>query len=325
VAILVLVGAGLAGCKLVDPPTAAAPIRAAFYYPWFPEAWAQQGQNPFTNYVPTRGSYGVDVDTVRAQIADMQYGGISLGIASWFGQGSTTDRHWQTLMDAADGTGFGWAPYYEPEGIGDPTPQQIADDMHYLFATYVGTGDGSGLELMAGKGMVVFVYNADDPTQAKGCDTVDRWAQARRLLWEQHRETIYLDLKVFTGYASCSQTATVDGWHQYGPASGDHDFASAPGDGSYTISPGFWKSGTTYGAAPFLARDRNRWRSSIASMQASGAVWQLVTTFNEWGEGTAIESASGCRNPAPAGTYCDWSADAPSDFLADLHASPPPG
>ena len=28
------------------------PIRAAFYYPWFPEAWNQQGFNPFSNYVP---------------------------------------------------------------------------------------------------------------------------------------------------------------------------------------------------------------------------------------------------------------------------------
>ena len=33
------------------------PIRAAFYYPWFPEAWNQSGFNPFTNYTPTLGSY----------------------------------------------------------------------------------------------------------------------------------------------------------------------------------------------------------------------------------------------------------------------------
>ena len=27
-------------------------------------------------------------------------------------------------------------------------------------------------------------------------------------------------------------------------------------------------------------------------MVASNAPWQLVTTFNEWGEGTAVESAA---------------------------------
>ena len=39
------------------PPQPTFPIRAAFYYPWFPEAWNQQGFNPFTNYTPTLGFY----------------------------------------------------------------------------------------------------------------------------------------------------------------------------------------------------------------------------------------------------------------------------
>jgi hypothetical protein len=59
-------------------------------------------------------------------------------------------------------------------------------------------------------------------------------------------------------------------------------------------------------------------------MNASGAKWQLITTYNEWGEGTAIESSSGCRNAAPAGTYCDWSGGGTvSDFITDLHNAPP--
>jgi hypothetical protein len=33
------------------------PIRAAFYYPRFPEAWKQQSFNPFTNYNPSLGFY----------------------------------------------------------------------------------------------------------------------------------------------------------------------------------------------------------------------------------------------------------------------------
>lgn len=319
-AVVLVVGAG--ACKVVSEPTTAAPIRAAFYYPWFPQAWVQQGQDPFTNYTPTRGFYGIDAATVSAQIADMQYGGISLGIASWWGQGSSTDQHWPTLISAAEGTGFGWAPYYEPEGVSDPTPDQIVSDLHYLRTRYLGRDLHSGLEFVLGRGMVVFVYNADDATQAHGCDTVARWAQARRLLQSEYGETIYLDLKVFPQYTSCPDAAGVDGWHQYGPAGSVHDFSTAPGDGSYSISPGYWKSGATYGTAPFLARDRTQWQSSIASMQASGARWQLITTYNEWGEGTAIESSSGCRAAAPTGTYCDWGGDAPSDFLTDLHDAP---
>jgi len=302
---------------------APAVIRTAFYYPWFPEAWTQQGLNPFTNYVPTRGYYSTDVSTVAAQITDLQYAGVTLGIASWFGQTSNTEKHWPAIIAAAQGTGFAWAPYYEKEGTSDPTAQQIADDLHYLHTTYGGAG--SALASLPGKGMPVFVYNADDPTNAKGCDTVDRWNQARQLLQQEYAETIYIDLKVFPQYATCAGSPTIDGWHQYGPASAQQNFSTAPGDGSFAVSPGFWKAGTTYGTAPFLARDRTRWQSDVAAMNASGAKWQLVTTYNEWGEGTAIESSSGCLAGVLSGTYCDWSGGGTvSDFVSDLHNAPPP-
>jgi hypothetical protein len=60
-------------------------------------------------------------------------------------------------------------------------------------------------------------------------------------------------------------------------------------------------------------------------MNASGAKWQLITTYNEWGEGTAIESSTRCRRPAPAGRLCDWSGDdTVSEYITDLHNAPPP-
>lgn len=298
-----------------------ATIRAAFYYPWFPQTWGGDPQNPFTNYVPTRGRYRTDLSTVKAQIADMQYGGVSVGLASWFGQRSNTNANWPVLFRAARGTGFRWAPYYEPEGTSDPTPRVIAANVHYLRRTY---GGGSALAMLPGKRMLVFVYNADDLDTAHGCATVTRWKHAKHLLRQQYAETIYVDLKVFRGYATCADDASVDGWHQYGPASAVQDFSHAPGDGSYAISPGFWKAGMAYGTAPFLARDRARWQSNIAAMNGSGAKWQLITTYNEWGEGTAIESSSGCRATPPPGTYCDWSAGGTtSEPITDLHNAPP--
>jgi hypothetical protein len=178
--------------------------------------------------------------------------------------------------------------------------------------------------MLPGKRMLVFVYNADDLDTAHGCATVTRWKHAKHLLRQQYAETIYVDLKVFRGYATCADDASVDGWHQYGPASAVQDFSHAPGDGSYAISPGFWKAGMAYGTAPFLARDRARWQSNIAAMNGSGAKWQLITTYNEWGEGTAIESSSGCRATPPPGTYCDWSAGGTtSEPITDLHNAPP--
>ena len=40
-------------------------------------------------------------------------------------------------------------------------------------------------------------------------------------------------------------------------------------------------------------------------MIASGAPFQLVTTFNEWGEGTAVESAQEWASSSGYGAYLD--------------------
>jgi hypothetical protein len=305
------------------PPGLTGTIRAAFYYPWFPQTWGRDLQKPFTNFKPARGPYSTDVPTVRAQIGELQYAGVKVGIASWFGPGApTTDVNWPVLFQAAAGTGFSWAPYYEAEATSDPPAAKIAADLHYLRTTY---GGSPALALMPGQRMLVFVYNADDHDSAHGCATVSRWKQAKDLLRQHYGESIYVNLKLFRGYAACADSGSIDGWHQYGPGSPVQDASRAPGDGSYSISPGFWKSGNAYGAAPFLARDRARWRADIAAMNASHAKWQLITTYNEWGEGTAIESSLGCRVSVPSGALCNWSAGGTSSALInDLHGAPPP-
>ena len=49
-----------------------AAVRAAFYYPWFPQAWTQGDVFPFTRYHPTLGYYGSsDRDVIRRHIAAM--------------------------------------------------------------------------------------------------------------------------------------------------------------------------------------------------------------------------------------------------------------
>jgi hypothetical protein len=63
--VLILIIANLVMVMLADAGLAAQdsqpsfPIRTAFYYPWFPEAWNQQGFNPFTNYTPSLVFYDI--------------------------------------------------------------------------------------------------------------------------------------------------------------------------------------------------------------------------------------------------------------------------
>jgi len=257
------------------------PIRAAFYYPWFPETWGPSGDR-FTNYHPTIGWYdSSDVGVVSQHIAAMQYGGIQAGIASWWGQGSKTDQRIPTLLRAADGTAFRWSLYYEGEAQGDPTVSTLHDDLTYIVNHY---GNDPSFLRIDGR-PVVFVY-ADG---SDGCAMASRWAQANTM-------HAYVVLKVFSGYKTCADQPA--GWHQYGPASATSDMSPY----SYTISPGFWKKGES---APRLTRDLSRWQNQVAAMASSRAEFQLVTTFNEWGEGTAVESAGEWSSASGYGKFLD--------------------
>ncbi|MFL5789874.1 MAG: DNRLRE domain-containing protein, partial [Actinomycetota bacterium] len=149
------------------------PIRAAFYYPWFPETWGPSTDR-FTNYHPSLGWYdSSNVGVVSEHIAAMQYGGIQAGIASWWGQGSKTDQRIPTLLRAADGTTFRWSLYYEPEAQGDPTVSQLHDDLTYIVNHY---GNDPSFLRIDGR-PVVFVY-ADG---SDGCGMASRWAQANTM------------------------------------------------------------------------------------------------------------------------------------------------
>jgi hypothetical protein len=194
-----------------------------FYYPWFPEAWKQAGVYPYTNYNPSLGFYdGSSADVVRTHIAAMQYGGVELGISSWWGQGHRTDVRVPMLLSAASGTGFNWSVYYEQEGSGDPSVDQIRADLNYLKNNYA--SDPAYLKI-DGK-FVVFVW----AQSSDGCGMADRWKQANTV-------GAYVVLKVFNGFKDCQ--SQPDSWHQYGPAVA----ASSHAPYSYSISPGFWKVG----------------------------------------------------------------------------------
>ena len=212
----------------------------------------------------------------------MQYGNLDAGIISWWGQGSQEDSVVPTDLAAADGTGFKWSLYYEPEGYGDPTVTQIQSDLSYIKQRYATNPNYLTID---GK-PVIFVYA--DPSD--GCGMAQRWSAANAT------EGFYTVLKVFSGYTSCATDASS--WHQYAPSSAeDHQHGY-----SFSISPGFYKSGES---APRLARNLTTWTQNVRDMVASNEPLQLITTFNEWGEGTAVESGTDWSSASGYGSYLD--------------------
>ncbi|HET7745512.1 MAG TPA: hypothetical protein VFK76_12315 [Gaiellaceae bacterium] len=259
------------------------PVRAAFYYAWFPELWTAGSIFPYTHYHPSLGFYDSgSADVLRAHVAAMRYAGLDAGIWSWWGIGDPTDERFRTALEVARPTPFRWAVYYEREGYGNPSVDDIRRDLEYIRDRY----GSQPAYLRLGGRPVVFVYSSGDD-----CEVADRWKQA-------DPGGLFIVLKVFAGYASCP--SQPDGWHQYGA-----DFSTGidrqPGYGT-TIMPGFWKADTAVSPFP---RDLGKWRANVEAMAASGDPFQLVVSFDEWGEGTAVESAEEWATPSGYGAYVD--------------------
>jgi len=285
------------------PTQPAPPIQAAFFYPWFANAWDQGGVVPYTNYTPSLGLYDSQDDaTIDAQLSLARRAHLDAFIASWWGQGHHTDAAFQHIIARSERADspfpeMRWSAYHEQEGYGDPSASAILSDLQYLDANFFGHPG----HLRVDGQPVVFVYAQG----SDGCGMADRWAQAEALFGGG----VYVVLKVFPGYAGCANQP--DSWHQYAPAVASD--SQTPYSGS--VSPGFWK----VGESPRLARDEARFESDVQNMVASEAFWQLVTTWNEWGEGSSIEPAEEfgetyidilCRN-LPGAASCDGSEPPP--------------
>ena len=254
------------------------PVRAAFYYPWFPE-----GEHWATRYTPSLGKYDSSNPRVLAtHVAQARYAGLDAFIASYWGRGTPTARRLPLLLDAAAQQSFHIAAYYEPESL--PTPPSnalLSEDFHSLYQL---TAHPSWLRV-AGR-PVMFIYNIGPEAS---CTAV------RRILAASEGR-FYLNLKVFPGYRNCPDQP--DSWHQYVPATGFDQQASH----SATVSPGFFKFDEFL---PRLPRDPARFQADLRRQVASGARWQLITSFNEWGEGTAVEPSRQWQSASGYGTYLD--------------------
>lgn len=254
------------------------PIRAAFTYHWYPENW-----NDCTALVcgswhepdPLWGRYGFSYDKVRYDIDGLQRANIKVGIDSWHGPGSNTDKRLPTLLQAAkdDGQSFQWTVYYEREGQvinginQDPTAAQIKADLDYLKANYVNHANWLWKE---GK-PVIFVYtNADNGT----CDIVNRWRTATNN-WQDW----FVSPQVFPNYTSCTGGPQV--WHQYSVENG---LINDTWD-STTIGPEVW---LMHESSPRVVRSMTRWCDHIRKMVSYGDKWQLIISADEWGEATSI-------------------------------------
>ena len=276
-------------CALVAVPASAGapykPLRIAAYYPWFPEGWTYAEMSPFTHYSPSLGFYDAsDKRVIARHVRAMQWGRIRAATYSWWGRESPTDNRLSQHLEVAAKRNFTFAIYYEWEGYADPSVEQLRADLEYIRDRYA----PSPGYLKVDNRFVVFVYgDADD---GLACEVAERWRAASADLGA------YLVLRAFSGYRGCH--AQPDSWHTY--SADKNAFNLSPY--SYSISPGFF-----FAKEDRPARHRNlaRWARNVRAMTRSPAQFHYVISFNEWGEGTAVESAFQWASRSGFGDYLD--------------------
>ena len=286
----------------------------AFYYGWYgnPKVsgqwvhWADVNVGKKTiggsTHFPVLGAYDShDPQVVERHCRDAHKAGLSGFVASWWGRGDFTDQGMPVLLDSAEKAGLVVTAYYETAHPGrGSTYAKALSDMLYLLETY---GKHPAWFRVNGK-PVVFIYSR--AIEELG---LDRWG---RLIAEVNRR--HSGGAVFIGDQITGQAAHVfDGIHTYNitgyiagksvdnirawARSAYPEWVRIAGLGRIaclTIIPGYddTKTGRPPPRPNTGRHDGLTYRVLWEEVLRANPDWVLITSWNEWHEGSEIESSA---------------------------------
>ena len=268
----------------------------AFYYAWYNPTDFSRGQ---MFDVPSTPYQSDDPGTILRQVQQARDAGITGFISSWWGKGNRTDKNFATLLEVSKGTDFASTIYFETGAPGLGSEQEIVSQLQYVMSTY---GANPNFARVAGK-PAIFFWN---PSAAGSADT---WRRIRSQVdpggaWHWNVETDRPDgwLEVFDGVHLFSAASwTADATATYKSMKAKVDAAAArtgrPKVWAAGVAPGWDNSRQGTSSRVVVARDggayySGRWDAALAS--DPGLI--TITSWNEWGEGTAIEPGTSFGN-----------------------------
>jgi glycoprotein endo-alpha-1,2-mannosidase len=327
------------GPAVAGEPNVAAERRVmAFYYPWYgvPSGPGDAGKTihwerideaagdiAASTHYPALGAYDShDPNVIEKHCAWAQAAGIDTFIVSWWGHGDYTDRAMDKILAACERHGLTACIYYET--VPQPqTAETAARDIVKVLEKYAGR---KAYLKMRGS-PVVFVYaRAVDELGLAG------W----RAALQQVRTGFAGGVTAIGDQFSYGAAHVFDGVHTYNTAGPIHDVAAEDlakwSAGSYaswvaladragristlTVIPGY---DDTKIRKPGLAVERRggdlyrvQWERAIEA----DPDWVLITTFNEWHEGSEIEPSRQFGQ-----TYLDLTAAYAKRFKASPRTS----
>ncbi len=305
-----LVALGGATAAAADTPV------LAFYYPWYsPDNFSRtvMWDVPVSPYESDQRS------TVERQVRQAREAGITGFISSWFGQGNRTDKNFATLLEVSRGTGFASTIYFETGSEGLSSQQQIVAALRYVMSTY---GSHPNFARIGAKPAIFFW----SPSSAGSLDT---WRSIRSQVdpsggWHWNVETDRPEqwLDVFDGVHLFSAASwAADATASYKSLKSKVEAAAArtgkPKAWAAGVAPGWDNTRQDNPTRVQIARENGgyysrRWEAALAS----NPDLITVTSWNEWGEGTAIE---------PGTSYGDLYLDLTRKYTAVLRGAAAPG
>ena len=282
----------------------------AFYYGWYgnPQTsgkwvhWKDVDPVHHTigeaTHYPVLGAYDShDPSLIARHVSEAREAGITGFIVSWWGRGDFHDQGMRPMLDAAGKQGLKITIYYETtKPRGAPTIEGTVDELVYVLKQY---GSDPAWLQVGGK-PVLFVYG-----RAISELKLDGWRSVIREVNQRYRPGA-----VFIGDQISAAAAQVfDGIHTYNPTG--RTAHKSPGEirawaaqaypesvrtagrkiACVTVIPGYDDSKLNR-PAPRPITDRYGgetyrilWEQAIAAHPS----WILITSWNEWHEGSEIE------------------------------------
>lgn len=303
---------------LVQLPQASAqegPLVLAFYYAWFDQNTWSSGQSVDTPAEPYNSS---DRATIERQVAQAQSAGIDAFVQSWYGPqeaGNQTETNFRTLLDVAQARGFKAAVDLEVTSPFLGSVSSVTDALAKLLTSHA---QHPAYLRYQGKPVIFFWRQQQF--------SVEQWAAIRQQV-DPNRAALWI-----AEGTDLSYQAIFDGHHLYSIA-----WAASPADQlakwgnqvrTYAAENGFnrlWVATVMPGyddtrlprANSFAVPRRNgdyfreTWRGAVASQPHM----IVITSFNEWPEGTHLE---------PSASYGNLYLDITRELVTTLRGSLPP-
>jgi len=271
----------------------------AFYYAWYGLDQWLPSKVPDTPAVPYRSS---DRSTITRHVAQAQQAGIDAFAVAWYGpevHNNQTETNFRTMLEVAGQRGFRCTVDFETRSLFFDSQADIVYALRYLIDNHAAS---PAFLRYQGKPLIFF-WAVRDVFTGQGQSAIDAWASIRQQVDPQHNTLWIADganiefQRVFDGHhlynitwnPPASVNTTLNKWgnnvRSYSAQHGTRKLWVA------TVMPGYDDS-LIQGRSNRFAHDRRNgayygetWQAAISS--APDLI--VITSFNEWLEGTQIE------------------------------------